>query len=347
MANTVGGRLYTLDGMRGLAAICVAVYHCEHTIGYHLIPGGYLAVDFFFALSGLVIGRAYATKLAEGLSPLRFTAMRIVRLFPMYALGLLLGIVALSLGFDIATKQAAEINLSSVVLNAVMLPSLTTSYLFPMNAPSWSLFFELIANVIFGFWLYRVRSAIIGAIALGSFLAFYLLVHKLGSTNLGTAWGDAVGGLARVMWSFNVGLLIARFSTAVDRKVSRVALFVALAPIVYMTMRPIGRTDFFFILLLSPIAIFTLSRIEVTQRLRRFCETLGDISYPLYATHFPLLALVHIASSYLHLSQLAEFITFLLTAVPTSFVLVEVDAAMRRKMSSLLKLRVTAKPQVI
>ena len=59
-------RLYTLDGIRGLAAICVALYHWDHA-GIRLVPSGYLAVDFFFALSGLVICRAYEPRLRRRL----------------------------------------------------------------------------------------------------------------------------------------------------------------------------------------------------------------------------------------------------------------------------------------
>ena len=52
-----------LDGLRGVAALLVVVFHlCEAHATSHfdqLLNHGYLAVDFFFALSGFVIGYAY------------------------------------------------------------------------------------------------------------------------------------------------------------------------------------------------------------------------------------------------------------------------------------------------
>ena len=57
-------RYEILDGLRGVAAVLVVAYHLFET--YYggstdqPINHGYLAVDFFFVLSGFVIGLAYA-----------------------------------------------------------------------------------------------------------------------------------------------------------------------------------------------------------------------------------------------------------------------------------------------
>jgi peptidoglycan/LPS O-acetylase OafA/YrhL len=84
-------RLLTLDGMRGLAAILVVVYHFEVVV--KLVPSGYLAVDFFFLLSGLVIARTYAPRFEDGLKTRDFFVHRIIRLYPLFFVGLLLGLM--------------------------------------------------------------------------------------------------------------------------------------------------------------------------------------------------------------------------------------------------------------
>ena len=58
-------RLPTLDAMRGTASLAVVLYHLGFagTFAAH----GYLAVDFFFLLSGVVITRAYQGKLERGM----------------------------------------------------------------------------------------------------------------------------------------------------------------------------------------------------------------------------------------------------------------------------------------
>ena len=48
-----------LDGLRGVAALLVILYHVFECFDWSPAPHGYLAVDFFFVLSGFVIGYAY------------------------------------------------------------------------------------------------------------------------------------------------------------------------------------------------------------------------------------------------------------------------------------------------
>jgi peptidoglycan/LPS O-acetylase OafA/YrhL len=77
-----------LDGMRGVAAMGVVLYHLSQMLSLHLFRAGYLAVDIFFCLSGFVIAHAYERRLLGGLSPLRFAAIRFARFFPLIALGI-------------------------------------------------------------------------------------------------------------------------------------------------------------------------------------------------------------------------------------------------------------------
>ena len=80
-----------LDGLRGVAAIMVIIYHLfeTHSLGNHLIQiinHGYLAVDFFFMLSGFVIGYAYDARW-DKMTLGTFFKRRIIRLHPMVIMG--------------------------------------------------------------------------------------------------------------------------------------------------------------------------------------------------------------------------------------------------------------------
>ena len=84
-----------LDGLRGIAAIIVVVFHVFeiHSGGDHakqLINHGYLAVDFFFMLSGYVISYAYDDRWSY-MSLGHFFKRRIIRLQPMLVFGSILG----------------------------------------------------------------------------------------------------------------------------------------------------------------------------------------------------------------------------------------------------------------
>jgi peptidoglycan/LPS O-acetylase OafA/YrhL len=84
-----------LDGLRGVAAIMVIIFHLfeTHSLGNHLIQiinHGYLAVDFFFMLSGFVIGYAYDDRW-DKMTLGTFFKRRIIRLHPMVIMGSIVG----------------------------------------------------------------------------------------------------------------------------------------------------------------------------------------------------------------------------------------------------------------
>ena len=86
-----------LDGLRGVAAVMVIIFHLfeAHAGGSHLtqiINHGYLAVDFFFMLSGVVIGYAYDDRWNR-MTVGTFFKRRIIRLHPMVIMGSIVGAV--------------------------------------------------------------------------------------------------------------------------------------------------------------------------------------------------------------------------------------------------------------
>ncbi len=139
----------TLDALRGAAAVIVVAYHA----GTRRVPGGYLAVDLFFALSGFVLAHNYGGALNGWRDAGAFMVRRLIRLYPLYGL-------ALAVGFGVhmvATLPAGTFwpsrALGTLAANAVFAPAapafLVTWHLYPFNPPAWSLFFELAVNALF------------------------------------------------------------------------------------------------------------------------------------------------------------------------------------------------------
>jgi len=149
----IKSRFGTLDGLRGVAAIVVVLFHA--IFGAWVPRFGYLAVDLFFILSGFVLSHAYDKRFVAGMSVAEFLSLRVVRLYPLYLLGLVLGLCVVRINPSIMDAPAAGV-LLNFVLNLFDLPGMEipgTLYreLFPLNVPLWSLFFEFwVANLIFG-----------------------------------------------------------------------------------------------------------------------------------------------------------------------------------------------------
>ena len=148
-----------LDGLRGVAALLVIVYHVFECFGWTPVPHGYLAVDFFFVLSGFVIGYAYDSRWSEGLSVGHFFKRRLIRLHPMVIMGTLIGAVCFFLQGSVrwdGSHVSAGWVMVAMLLGMLMLPLWPgaaadvrgNGELFPLNGPSWSLFFEYIGTLV-------------------------------------------------------------------------------------------------------------------------------------------------------------------------------------------------------
>src|SRR6218665_2359142 len=155
-------RYYLLDAMRGIGAIAVLQYHAKFIT--NISQSGYLAVDFFFALSGFIIALEYESKLRSGFSLRKFIESRIKRLYPLYLVGFMLGVSVF------VAKNVHGLTLSfpvDFVTNALLLPSPTAPVnFFPFNEPSWSLCMEVAVNLLFALVLFRLRTPVLVLISM-------------------------------------------------------------------------------------------------------------------------------------------------------------------------------------
>src|ERR1700723_3050715 len=230
-------RFHLLDGLRGFAAILVVLYHLPPYLQrWFACPNAFLAVDFFFCLSGFIIAYSYENRILSGMSLGDFCLSRLIRLYPLYFLGSFLGLLSvciLTFGHGRSHLRLSDL-LVAGVLSVVVLPNMGTAWsnhnIFPLNGPAWSLFFELFANLIFWFGI-RFRLAGRFALLLIASTSLILLSFARGPlSDVGAFTGSFTPGFARVGFSFVMGLVTYRVyksgrSTLLSGKIALAASF--------------------------------------------------------------------------------------------------------------------------
>lgn len=280
-------RLHGLDALRGIAALAVVIMHAHVLMPEFpdIFPRGYLAVDFFFMLSGFVMARTYEPRLAAGLSGLTFFAARYRRLWPTMALGGVLFLPFLAEG----TRGQDLVLWHTALVNLLLLPSPWSSNYFALNVPAWSIFFELVANAAHAV-LWRVRTPLLAAFALLSFACLVQAAKVHGHLDLGSRNGDLGEGLARVATAYTLGVVFWRWWG--QRRVAHLWSIPALLvmPLWFAIPDRIDGlnwlVDVIFVgAICAPVLIGGIAQ----RRGRTVSTMLGDLSFPLYAVHYPLL----------------------------------------------------------
>lgn len=305
-----------LDGLRGVAAIMVVMFHLLEIFsgGDHsrqMINHGYLAVDFFFLLSGFVIGHAYDdrwNKMTTG----QFFRRRLIRLHPLIIIGMTIG--AICFYFSDSAELFPHVAgtpvwklLLLLVIGYFLIPvplSLDIrgwEEMYPLNGPAWSLFYEYVANILYAFIFRRAATRLLAVLVFlaGSALAYYSITSPGGDVIGGwslTAAQMKIGFL-RLLYPFLAGLLLSRLFRPAGFKSS--FLLCSILVIVFLSIPRVGGIsnhwlngvyDAGTIILIFPLIVFLGANGTVKEGLAsKICSFLGDISYPLYIIHFPLM----------------------------------------------------------
>ena len=352
-ATTPPGHLAALDAMRGVAALAVVAFHAHAMLAPFDIGHAYLAVDLFFGLSGLVIARAYSARLDAGLRAGTFLRLRFVRLYPLYALGVLAGaaevVLALALtGHDANPSLAPRRLIVALVSAAMMVPSPLAidpiGRLAPFNVAAWSLFFEMAANIMLALlwrWLTPARLWLVIAVS-GMILAAGIVLH--GSADVGADWSSAGLAIARTAFSFFLGVAIERHVPARPHRAGPV--WPLLGGLVLLLALPRALVwpwyDIACIGLAFPALI--VAGATMVPRARRLSQALGDLSYPIYALHTPLLVLAGVVLRRLHAAPaapapLAGIVALAATAGVAMAVARMCDLPLRNRLGALLGVR--------
>lgn len=288
-------RYTVLDLLRGLAAVVVLLFH----IGYMLAsyaPGlhkGYLAVDFFFILSGFVIAANYHVSVRPSISWFRFLSLRMSRLWPLFFLATLLGCVAvvMKLTRDTGFFDAHGV-VGSLTVNSFMIPSFFQAFgvdrLFLFNGASWSVSFELAVNIVF-FAVLRglsLRSLSVLSVAFAGLLI--LVARENGNLDGGWAATSFHVGAARVLFGFTVGMAAYLVSRKLRIHLNRpvTAVLVACFCLAFFATGD-WRVDCALVILGFPLLVLLASRCELDGLWAGLGSHLGDISYSIYLLQTP------------------------------------------------------------
>lgn len=287
-------RFLTLDALRGAGAIAVMAGHAGIILNAYMPPFMYLAVDMFFVLSGFVLAHAYDGKFAAGMSVAAFLKARIARLYPIYLVGLVLGLVSVAFSNSLSPARA----LLSFFFGLFGLPSPPMErlgVLFPLNGPFWSLFFEFwVANLMFALFWRRLHGRPLVALILGSAAVLAFLGLHFGGLDFGWTWHQLPGGLVRVCYSFFAGVALSRFH-ARQAHHSAVPSWACLLVFAAVMLPPLqggikAPYEVAIVLLVFPALIYFGA--GAIERRPRIGKALGDASYAIYAVHRPLLTIL-------------------------------------------------------
>lgn len=304
-----------LDGLRGVASILVVAFHVleSYTGGdrfVQIINHGYLAVDFFFLLSGFVVAYAYDDRWGK-MTLWDFCKRRLIRLQPMIIMGSIIGAALFYLQtsgiFPLISQTSVWKMLLVMVVGFTLIPLPISmdirgwQEMHPLNGPAWSLFFEYIANLLYALVIRKLSKK---ALAVLVFLFACLLVHYL----LMGPTGDLIGGwslneaqlnvgFTRLLFPFFAGVLLCRMGKLI--RIKGAFWLCSLVIVIILSVPRIGGSahlwmnglyESFSIIILFPLIISIGAGSEIKNRKSiKACKFLGDISYPLYITHYPLI----------------------------------------------------------
>lgn len=318
-----------LDGLRGVAALLVIVYHifegfafaaAQNGEGSGLITTfnhGHTAVDFFFILSGFVISYAYDDRWRK-LSLGGFFKRRLIRLQPMLVMGAVLGALSFLVSgcerWDGTTTPISWV-MVALLMTMFMIPSVQGARsdvrgfneMFSLNGPAWSLFFEYIGNIVYAIFIRRLSTKLLSVlVALLAVLHAWFFVGNVSEYNsVGVGWTlDSLnfwGGMLRMMFPFTIGMLLAR--TFKPRKVKGAFWICSLLLVAAFAVPYVGDADgvsmnsLYEVVCIAFVYPFIVwmgacgsCEDKVTDNVNKF---LGEISYPIYIIHYPMMYLFY------------------------------------------------------
>ena len=313
-----------LDGLRGVAALMVIWYHVFEGFAFasnsaiETLNHGYLAVDFFFILSGFVIGYAYDDRWGKSLTMKDFFKRRLIRLHPMVIMGAVLGAITFCIQGSVqwdGTHVAISMIMLSLLCTIFFIPAMPgvgyevrgNGEMFPLNGPCWSLFFEYIGNILYALFIRRLsnKALTVFVVLLGAALAAFAVFNVSTYGNIGVGWTldgvNFLGGSLRMLFPFSLGMLMSRNFKPMKVKgafwICAIAL-IALFSVPYLEgLEPLcmnGVYEAFCVIVAFPIILWIgASGTTTDKQSTKICKFLGDISYPVDVIHYPLMYLFY------------------------------------------------------
>ncbi len=306
-----------LDGLRGVAALMVLGFHLFEAVAFAAgepeqdMFHGFLAVDFFLILSGFVMGYAYDNEW-DKMSVGQFFRKRLIRLHPMVVMGVAIGLAAFLFQGGLKWNGSANslVNIAlSTILALLLLPSPAgvdvrgNTEIFPLNGPHWSLFFEYIGNIVYALAIRKFTTKTLKVWVAVTGVSF-LCVGIFGPYgSLGYGWSSQpvslLGGFLRMSFDYGLGMLLIRTFRERDVKSSeKKHTFIIYAALLVMLLcvPSLGEMNVYFEFLCVAICFptiiwFSAKGVAQSSFERKSLKFIGDLSYPLYAIHYPFIYL--------------------------------------------------------
>lgn len=326
-----------LDLLRGVAALAVLFLHWLEGNSNPWFHNSHLAVDFFFMLSGFVMVYAYTERLKQGLGLWNFFVLRVIRLYPLIVVGIVLGFIRFFLKATITQDATMPLSwlVTKFVQNLFMIPNFQDGLsgdMFILNLALWSLFFEFLAYILFGLFMYRAKLYVLVAItAVAGIGVWGWLYQDFDSTRRTISALDYTGlgyvsGFCRVMFSFTLGLLTFEIYKRVKIHINLNGWIFAGLFFAFLCL-PKGATPsnsaFFIMLFVFPALICLAAEAYIPAKTEALATTFGDLSYPLYVVHTPIIWVLSGLLKTLHLETIPDIwfgIIILPSAVIASYV---------------------------
>jgi peptidoglycan/LPS O-acetylase OafA/YrhL len=299
-----------LDGLRGSAAILIVIFHVfNYSFGWNtslsLMHHAYLAVDFFFGLSGFVVAYAYDDRWIR-MSTLQFFRTRLIRLHPLVLVGATLGLLGYLLDpFGKAINQtSAPMLLLAYVTSLLLLPSPPVggrqNESQALNGPAWSLMQEYLGNIAYALILRRLRALTLGIIFVLSGLILIWVANMKGSLDGGWGYPEIWMAPLRLTVSFVMGLWLYRVQGRIRRPQIGLLVLSIILVIIFQApkfsnvggLSPNGLYDAACVLFVFPLIILCGAHSNAGAGMMKLCKFSGRLSYPLYITHIPFVYLI-------------------------------------------------------
>ncbi len=355
-----------LDGLRGVAALAVLGYHLFEAVAFaagaerQQMYHGFLAVDFFFILSGFVMGYAYDERWNR-MSLGGFVRRRLVRLHPMVVMGVAVGVATFCMQ-GCTRWDGSPVGLGTLLTSALLALLLIPTWgrldvrgnteMFALNGPHWSLFFEYIGSLLYGLLLRRMRTRWLAAWVALAALALAGNAVWQGEGWIAYGWSseplNMLGGLLRLAFGYPAGLLMARAWRKWKPAATRLPAFTlcALAVVGLLSVPYIGAASLGYqvacVVVGFPLIIWLGARGTVSGWRKQAVSFVGRLSYPLYAVHYPLVYLyIHWINTGCHPFGPETWRTpvavALMAIVLATLCLVCYDEPLRKKLASIWK----------
>jgi peptidoglycan/LPS O-acetylase OafA/YrhL len=281
-----GHRLTGFDGLRAIAALSVLFFHVLTWQSGVQRGNAYLAVDFFFMLSGYVMARTYEHKLAGTMATATFLYGRFCRFWPTMFVAGLIGLPWFLTSYGMDQWAVAALNL-------LLIPTFQCVRLYPLNSPAWSILLELFANMLHALVLRRLSTTSL-VITVTLMAPLFAMAASRVSFDIGAVTAAFVPALMRVTFSYLIGIILWRWWR--DRPT------IAVPPVVALLIMPLffgmttwldvasWQSGFLFVLLACPIMLAGGLRWSGPPQGRagRLMTLGGAMSFPIYALHSPI-----------------------------------------------------------